>query len=48
MMAVNPLVPLGVGIALGGCALWRIIEMWPVLVIGGGIILALTGVKKSE
>ncbi len=44
----DPLVPLGVGVVLGGSALWLLIELWPLLVVGGGLAMVAVGLKKSK
>jgi len=36
----NMLVPMGIGIAIGGGLLWVLVELWPLLLIGGGLLLA--------
>ena len=48
---VNPLIPFGVGVAVGGLGLWLLVQAWPLLFIGGGAALVLKGMqtpKKSE
>jgi len=45
---ISPLVPLGIGIAIGGSALWLLIELWPILLVGGGIALALGGMTNTS
>ncbi|MCW4027473.1 MAG: hypothetical protein NWE76_08330 [Candidatus Bathyarchaeota archaeon] len=45
---VHPLLPLGVGVAIGGSALWLAIELWPVLVLGGAAWLITKGAAKSN
>ena len=44
---MNALVPLGLGVALGGSALWLLVELWPLLIIGGGAALLLKGMGSE-
>ena len=43
----SPLVPLGVGIGIGVCSLWALIELWPVLILGGAAYLCIQGTKHT-
>lgn len=45
---ISPLVPLGVGIALGGMGIWALIELWPLIIIGAGVILFIKGTSQSK
>jgi len=49
----NPLIPLGLGIGIGICSLWLLIELWPLVILGGAGYLVVKGMqgqttKKKE
>ena len=41
------LVPFGAGVAIGGAGLWALVELWPLVLIGGGLALVFKGLEKS-
>jgi len=43
----NALVHIGIGIAIGGSALWMLTQFWPILLIGGGLALAINNTEKE-
>jgi len=45
---LNPLVALGLGAGVGVCSLWVLIEVWPVLVLGGAAYLVYKGTQQSN
>ena len=44
----NPLVPLGLGIGVGICSLWLLLEVWPLLMLGGAGYLVYKGMEKQN
>lgn len=44
----SPMLPFGAGVAVGGLGLWALIELWPLLIIGGGLVLAFKGLEASQ
>ena len=44
---LNPLVAMGVGIGVGVCGLWILLETWPILILGGAAYLVYKGVQKT-
>ena len=46
--AISPLVPLGAGIAIGGIALWALVELWPLIIIGAGAIVLFKGMGQRK
>lgn len=47
MNNINPLIAIGLGIGIGVCGLWMLIEMWPLIILGGAGYLILKGVEKN-
>jgi len=45
---LSPLIPLGVGVAIGGSVLWIAIKIWPAVILGGAAWLIAKGVGKSN
>lgn len=45
---LNPLVALGIGVGAGVCALWALLELWPVLALGGAAYLIYRGSSASR
>ena len=46
--AINPLVPLGIGIGIGVCTLFAAIELLPFLVIGGAGYMIYKGINNTN
>lgn len=44
----NPLVPLGIGIGVGVCSLWLLLEIWPLVVLGGAGYLVYKGMESKN
>ena len=44
----SPMLPFGAGIAIGGLGLLALIELWPLLLIGGGLVLAFKGLNVNQ
>lgn len=44
---VNPLVAVGLGIGIGVCTLYALLELWPVLALGGAAYLMYRGAKPQ-
>jgi len=44
----NPLVPLGLGIGVGVCSLWLLLEVWPLVVLGGAGYLVYKGMESQN
>lgn len=40
-------IPLGVGIGIGVCSVWALIELWPIIVLGGAAYLVVKGLEDK-
>ena len=47
MNDINPLIAIGLGIGAGVCGLWVLLEMWPIILLGGAGYLILKGVEQN-
>lgn len=45
---VSPLIPLGAGIAIGGGALWLLVELFPLIIAGGAAYLVIKGIGQQN
>lgn len=45
---ISPLVPLGIGVALGMGSLWLLIEVWPAIMIGLAAWLITSGAINTS
>ena len=45
--STSPLVSLGIGMVVGVGALFLLLELWPILVVGGGVYLVLKGLTNQ-
>ena len=44
----NPLLAFGLGVGAGATALWAAVELLPLILIGGGVWLAVKGVTPGK
>lgn len=40
-------IPLGIGIGIGICSIWALIELWPVIILGGAAYLIVKGLEDQ-
>lgn len=44
----HPLVMLGIGVGAGVCGIWLLIELWPLLLLGGAAWLTYKGLELQS
>jgi len=47
MNTTEMLIPLGIGVAIGGGLLWLLLELWPLIAMGGGLLLAFKAMQNT-
>lgn len=43
----NPFVLLGIGTGIGVCTLWVLVELWPIIALGGVAYIIYQGTKNT-
>lgn len=44
----DPKVPLGIGIGIGAASVWALVELWPLLLLGGAAYLVVKGLESDH
>lgn len=44
----DPKIPLGIGIGIGITSIWALVELWPVLLLGGAAYLVVKGLEEDH
>jgi hypothetical protein len=39
--------PLGIGIGIGVCSVWALVELWPIIALGGATYLIVKGLHEN-
>lgn len=45
---IDPKIPLGIGIGIGTAGVWALVELWPLILLGGAAYLVVKGLDDDH